>query len=178
MVLLVVDERFCSFEDFVTTMGTDRSYGPALLPAGATEARLIVCERSGRWAVVLRRELGAETVRVYETRNLTDCWAVLRGAPASFVIVELSAGRVAALLRLMASLEREFPLARVAVVADRSLAGYEWLMREAGAVHFKCSPRQLGPLARLASGHLAQAPAPQQSLTQQIWAGLPWGREA
>ena len=51
-------------------------------------------------------------------------------------------------------------MARLAVVADRSLAGYEWLMREAGAVHFVCSPRQVGPLAQLACRHLAQVPPP------------------
>ena len=146
-----------------------------LLPAGATAARLIVCERSGRWATVLRRELGPEAVGVHETRNLTDCWAMLAEAPASFVIVELSAGGVAGLLRQMAWLESDFPLARVAVVAARSRAGYEWLVREAGAVHFTCSPRQLGPMARLALRHLAQAPAPQRSLSQQLWASLPWG---
>jgi hypothetical protein len=154
------------------------SYESVLLPAGATAARLIVCERSGRWATVLRRELGPEAVRVHETRNLTDCWAMLAEAPASFVIVELSAGGVVALLRQMTRLEPDFPLARVAVVAARSLAGYEWLMREAGAVHFACSPRQFGPLARLALRHLAQAPAPQRSLPQQIWASLPWGGES
>ncbi|MHC4180462.1 MAG: hypothetical protein ACYSWU_23415, partial [Planctomycetota bacterium] len=80
-----------------------------LLPAGTAAARLIVCERSGRWAVGLRRELAAGEVRVYETRNLADCWEMLAEAPASFVIVELSAGGVAALLRQMASLEREYP---------------------------------------------------------------------
>jgi len=152
-------------------------YASVLLPPAAAAARLIVCEHAGRWAVVLRRELAARRweVRVYETRSLADCWEMLAEAPASFVIVELSAADVAALLRRMARLGRDFPLARVAVVADRSLAGYEWLMREAGAVHFVCSPRQAGPLARLAAGYLAQAPAPQRSLTQQIWAGLPWG---
>lgn len=154
------------------------TYGSAVLPAGATEARLIVCEHAGRWAVALRRELAPAALRVYETRNLADCWEMLAEAPASFVIVELSAADVAALLRRMARLGRDFPLARVALVAERSLAGYEWLMREAGAVHFVCSPRQAGPLARLAAGHLAQAPAPQRSLTQQIWAGLPWRKEA
>ena len=152
------------------------TYGSAVLPTGATEARLIVCEHAGRWAVALRRELAAP-VRVYETRSLADCWEMLAEAPASFVIVELSAADVAALLQRMARLGRDFPLARVAVVAERSLADYQWLMREAGAVHFICSPRQAGPLARLAAGHLAQAPAPQRSLTQQIWAGLPWGKE-
>ena len=63
----------------------------------------------------------------------------------------------------------------MAVVADRQWADYEWLMREAGAVHFVCSPRRVGPLAQLACRHLAQVPPPQQSLTERIWAALPWG---
>ncbi len=171
------------------TTASDTGSGSLLLPDGAAPARLIVCEHAGRWAVALRRELaarpfgGARSVphrwelRVYETRSLADCWEMLAEAPASFVIVELSTGGAAALLGQMARLGRDFPLARVAVVADRSLAGYQWLMREAGAVHFVCSPRQAGPLAHLAAGHLAQAPAPRRSLTQQIWAGLPWGKE-
>jgi hypothetical protein len=150
----------------------------ALLPAGTTAARLIVCETSGRWAVALRRELAAAEVRVHETRSLADCWTMLAESPASFLVVELSAGNSAALLQRMARLQREFPLARVAVVADRSLAGYEWLLREAGAVHFLCSPRQCGPLANLARRHLAQAPSPPRSLADRIWADLPWARQS
>jgi hypothetical protein len=149
-----------------------------LLPAGAAAARLIVCEASGRWAVVLRRQLVAVALRVYETRSLADCWEMLAEAPASFLVVELSAGGAGALLQRMARLERDFPLARVAVVADRCLAGYEWLLREAGGVHFLCSPRQCGPLADLACCHLSQAPPPPRSLTQQIWAGLPWAGQS
>jgi ActR/RegA family two-component response regulator len=148
-----------------------------LLPAGAAAARLIVCERSTRWAAALRRELAARAVRVYETRSLGDCWKVLSEAPASIIVVELSAGSVAGLWRQMVTLERDFPLARVAVVADRSLAGHEWLMREAGAVHFLCSPRQCGLLAQLAARHLAQAPPPPRSLTERVWASLPWAQQ-
>lgn len=150
----------------------------ALLPAEAAAARLIVCEPSGRWAVALRRQSAATAPRVYETRSLADCWQMLAEAPASFVVVELSTGNAVALLQRMARLQRDFPLARVAVVADRALAGYEWLLREAGAVHFLCSPRQCGPLADLALRHLAQAPPPPRSLTDQIWAGLPWARQS
>ena len=155
---------------------TNTSHASALLPAGAVAARLIVCERSGRWAVALRRELAA-AVRVRESRSLADCREMLAAAPASFVVVELTPGNAALLLRQMARFPGDFPLARLAVVADRSLADYEWLMREAGAVHFVCSPRQSGPLASLAARHLAQAPAPRLSLTQHIWASLPWGKE-
>ncbi len=136
-------------------------------------ARLIVCERTGRWAVALRRELAEAGVRVWETRTLDGCWSELAQSPTSFLVVELG-GNVAGLLGRMTRLPREFPAARLAVVADHALAGYEGLMREAGAVHFVSSPRQTGPLAQLACRHLAQVPPPPQSLTERIWANLPW----
>ena len=140
-----------------------------------TPARLIVCERTGCWAVALRRELAGAEIRVWETRTLADCWTELAQSPASFLVLEMGRN-VAELLGRMARLPREFPAARLAVVADRSLAGYEGLMREAGAVHFVCSLRQVGLLARLACRHLAQVPPPQQSLTERISANLPWGK--
>jgi hypothetical protein len=142
--------------------------------AQAVPARLIVCERTGRWAVALRRELAEAGVRVWETRTLDDCWSELAESPASFVVLELGSN-VAGLLDRMARQPRQFPMARLAVVADRSLAEYDWLTREAGAVHFACSPRQVGTMAQLACRHLAQVPPPSQSLTDRIWAGLPWG---
>jgi hypothetical protein len=136
-------------------------------------AKLIVCERTGRWAVAMRRELADAGVRVWETRALADCRDELIENPASFVIVELgsSSGGV---LRFLASISRRFPAARVAVVADRSRADYELLMREAGAVHFVYSPRRIGMLARLACRHLAQAPSTQHSFAERIWSSLPW----
>ena len=136
-------------------------------------AKLIVCERTGRWAVALRRELAEPGVRVWETRTLADCRDELIANPASFAAIELGAN-VAGLLRLLAMQQRQLPAARLAVVANRSQAGYEWLMREAGAVHFLCSPREVAVLARLACRHLAEVPPPQQSLAERIWASLPW----
>lgn len=136
-------------------------------------AKLIVCERTGRWAVALRRELADAGVRVWETRTLADCRDELTRHPASFAVVELGSN-VAGSLRLLADQPRWFPAARLAIVADRSQADREPLLREAGAVHFVCSPRQVGLLARLACRHLAQAPSPQQNLAERIWAALPW----
>jgi hypothetical protein len=138
-------------------------------------ARLIVCEPTGRWAVAMRRELAETGVRVWETRSLPECWQDLKDSPDSFVVIELTTTVADDLLRRMAHLGKEFPRAMVAVVADRALADHQWLMREAGAVHFTCSPRQLSPLAAAALRHLARAPVPQQSLTERIWASLPWG---
>ncbi len=136
-------------------------------------ARLIACERSGRWAVMLRRELAGSGVRVWETRTLDDCWSELGQSPASMVVVEL-AKDIDGVLRQLSRQRRCFPAVRAAVVAERSMAAYEGLMREAGAVHFVDSPRQVGRLAQIACRHLAQVPPPQQTLTERIWANLPW----
>ncbi len=139
--------------------------------------RVVVGERSGRWAVALRRELGPEP-RVYEARSVADCWESLAQAPGSLLVVEVTPGNLEALLARMARREREFPRARVAVVADRRLADHEWLLREAGTVLFVTSPRRLAGLAELVRRHLATQPEPQAGTTQQLWASLPWKEQA
>jgi hypothetical protein len=136
-------------------------------------AKLVVCERTGRWAVALRRELAEVGVRVWETRSLADCRDELTANPASFAVIELGAN-AAPVLRFLAKQSQRFPAVRIAVVANRSQADYEGLMREAGAVHFLSSPREAAVLARLACRHLAEAPLQQQSLAERIWASLPW----
>ncbi len=145
-----------------------------LLPAAAKRPRLIVCERDGHWAVALRRTRAPESGRILQTRSLAECWAELATRPASFVAVELTNENRDSLLDRLVRLQHQFPLARAAVVADRRLGEYEWLMREAGAVHVECSPRRSDILAQLAARHLAHAPVPRQSTTERLWAGLPW----
>lgn len=143
----------------------------------AKAMRLLVCEQTGRWAAGLRRELAESGVRVRELRSLDDCGPELADAPASFLVLELTRRHLAALLTALPLWRKCHPAMRAAVVAPRELAPFEWLVREAGAVHFLCSPRQLGALARIVLRHGAQVPPPPQSLTQRLWAGLPWGKE-
>jgi hypothetical protein len=161
----------------MTIISTTVPASSLLLSDATTAGRMLVCERHDLWAAALRRELAPAGVRVWDTRSLTECWELLAATPASFVIVELTAANVENLLLRMARLPRDFPLARVAVVAARRLTGCQWLLREAGAVHYVAALRQLGPLAQLACRHLASVPPPLQSLTDRIWAGLPWGEE-
>jgi len=123
----------------------------------------------------LRRELAASGVRVWETRSLSDCWDELAKSRASFLVLELG-GNATELLQRLAELPRAFPAARAAVVADRSMANREWLLREAGAVHFLASPRRAGTLARMIQRHLDQAPAPTLGPAERIWSELPWGK--
>ena len=148
------------------------SFSPTRTQPGAP--RWIVCEQTGRWAVGLRRDARASGLRLYETRSLADAWEMLQQHPSSFVVAELTRSNPPALLHRMAWLEHEFPLARVAVVADRSLADWQWLMREAGAVWFCSSPWQVGPIVAMARRHLQLVPVPPRSLAEQLWHDLPW----
>ncbi len=136
--------------------------------------RLIVCERGGEWAVALRRELGEAGPRVYETRSLPECWQLLAGHGASFLLLELVPAAVDDLIARLASMEREFPAARAAVVAERSMAAYEMLLREAGAVYFVATPRSLGEVAGMARRHFDGAPRSRRPLMEEIRARLPW----
>jgi hypothetical protein len=154
--------------------GFDRNKDPATM-AGA---RWIVSECSGRWAIGLRREPGCAGIRLYETRSVADGWSMLEQFPSSFLVAELTRTNARPLLERMAELERSYPLARVAVVAERSLADYEWLAREAGAVWFAASTRELGPIVAIAVRHVQLAPAPQGTLVQRIYSSLPWGPAA
>ena len=147
-----------------------------LAPPNPSPARLIVCERSGSWSAALRSELAEAGVRLWECRRLPEAWDALAQTPAAFVLAEAAEENIEDLLRRMASFSRDFPQARIAVVARRQMARYEWLFREAGAVHFLASPRRLAPLAGLVVRHLANVPLPAQSLVERIWASLPWGQ--
>jgi DNA-binding response OmpR family regulator len=148
-----------------------------MTPDTAKIMRLLVCERTGQWATALRRELAESGLRVRELRSFDDCEAELADAPASFLVLELTPRHLDALLTALPRWRKRHPAMRVAVVAGRESAPFEWLVREAGVVHFLCSPRQLGALARIVLRHGAQVPPPPQSLTQRLWAGLPWGKE-
>lgn len=150
---------------------------PVSHPALSARPRVIVCERSGKWAAALRRTL-ARDVSVRETRSLTECVAELQTAPTSFLVVEVTATNLPAAFELLARVNAEFRWARVAVVAERALAECEWGLREAGAIHFATSPRKAAELARLAERHAALAPGAKRSLAAQVWDSLPWPEAA
>ncbi len=142
---------------------------------------LIVMEQTGDWAAALRRELPQPAVRLIETRTLEECWRRLAEWPAALVALELTAERVGPLLARLLRMEREFPAARAIVLAERRLAPYGPLVREAGAIHFVDSTRSLGPVAELVRRRLARlaasgdAPAAGADDTlAEILADLPW----
>jgi hypothetical protein len=134
---------------------------------------VIVCERTGTWATALRRFLPDE-IRLRQTRRLAECVDALAEAPDSLLALELSRSNLSAVLDLLAGLGQKFPRARAVVLAERGCEPYEWLVREAGAVHFTSSPRESETVARLVSRHRETIPASRASAVALIWDSLPW----
>ena len=113
-------------------------------------------------------------IAMRQTRSLAECAAELAAAPQSLLALELSRQNVAGVLALLNGLGRQYPSAVAAVLAERGWESYEWLLREAGAMHFTTSPRQADELVRLAVRHISRQSAPQKNFAAQIWDALPW----
>jgi hypothetical protein len=137
---------------------------------------LIVCERTGRWALAWRKSLGSKRVRLIETRSVAECRQTLAKMPTAAVSLEWRAETAEATCEMLANWDRDFPGALPIVTADRSQNEAETLAREAGAAWFVISPRQLPALGPMLLRHLARQPQPSASMRERIWEQLPWGR--
>jgi len=135
----------------------------------------IVCERTGRWAAALRRELEADASELYETRLPEELSAAIEATKqATVVVVELRRDGLGPLLDALVLAERRGTRVLPVAVANADLAGVEGVAREAGAVHFVTSPRQCHELVELGRRHQRRVPAPVQTLRERVWARLPW----
>jgi hypothetical protein len=136
-------------------------------------ARLLVCEKHGKWALLLHRYLAGE-LRIWETRSLLECWSELEHSPASLLLIELSASNIEAVVHRLAPLSRSHPAARVVLVGDPRLAACEMWLREAGAVHVHLARRHVEPIVGLVRRHFAHRPRRLGTLREALWERLPW----
>jgi hypothetical protein len=143
------------------------------------QASLLVCERTDRWAVALRRALDRGrnfrfTLR--ELRSLAGCGAQLATEPASLVAVEVTAANLDAVLAALVTWQRRYPRCRLVALADESLAPAEHLLREAGAVAVLHSTREALRAVSMIERHAASSSTDNLPLQQAILGRLPWAR--
>jgi hypothetical protein len=138
-------------------------------------ARLILCEKNGIWAVALRRELAGTGIRVYETRSRDECRDELAESPASFLGLELTSENIDDVYHFVMVSRDKFPHSRAVVLGLCGTELFECAMREAGVIHATFSPRHLGTVAILVQRHLYARPENGSSLRESIFARLPWG---
>lgn len=141
-------------------------------------AQLILCERTGIWAPAMLR--AEPKIRKYwkRFRSWPRAWEAFLARPESFLVVELQPDNLPEILSALRWIDLSGSKARLAVVAKRRWANLEWMVRQAGVVHFTSSPRQLGPLVQMALRHLRRQRRPAKTFEERIWRCLPWPKPA
>lgn len=119
----------------------------------AASARVIICEASPRWAVLLRRF--APELQVSEARSLALADDMLRETPACVVAVAVNDANSADVLLRLAQWQCGCLECVAAALLDHVDDDLELALREAGAQIIVTSLFELPQLARFAHGHAA-----------------------
>jgi len=141
-----------------------------------------VYESTGHWAAILRRHLPDE-VSLVQTRHLADVDGYLGGRAASIVAIEFKPELAEVILAALVKLQRQHPRTIAVVLAERGWSHWEDIVREAGAVHFITSPRQIRELVDIIQMQMRLAQfgdSPRDGLPteERILQDLPWTRFA
>jgi hypothetical protein len=136
--------------------------------------RVIVCERTGKWASALRVLVPLPRTAICETRGLAECRVRLRESPASLIVVESTPENWLDVCRWLPLQTGQFANMRAVIVAEPVLRGAECLLRTAGAHHLVDSLAGLGGLSRWIVRHIDQTPRSKQSVRQWTWSRMPW----
>jgi len=131
---------------------------------------LVVCEKSGVWAVALRAALADDASTVIETRSFTDCEAALQ--TTGMAAIEALPDDRDDLLQLIVRLASHG--VPVAVLTSASFRAWEPLLREAGALHVIYNRRQARSIARIFGRYQQQIESTPLSLEEQIKERMPW----
>jgi hypothetical protein len=138
------------------------------------DCRLIVCEKSSRWAAALRGAVGAERPRVVETRSIPGCEEALAESPAALVAVETTVTNLPSVVEFIAHLNERFPRAKVVALLAEEVAGAGALLREAGAIDAVCSVIETPRVASLAQRQLQQQPRRESEPSEFVADCMPW----
>ncbi len=130
-------------------------------------ARLILCERTDRWAAVWRGLLDAQQLPFCEVRSLAEASERLFEAPASVIAVACRADRIEPVCHWLRATTRAHAGARAVVLASPDLRVADCVFRAAGAHLVLDDPLQLPRATRWVRRHLASVP--RRELPLGVW---------
>jgi hypothetical protein len=139
-------------------------------------SRLIVCEKSGRWAAAVKAAL--PEVRPCEVRSLTQCQRELDASPHSIAAVETTAENLEFIVGWLGQSSSRHPDVRFVALLSPGLAAAEALLREAGAVEVLASVSEAPILARMAARQSRLVPSQAGSFRELVAERLPFAAHA
>ena len=137
-------------------------------------ARLILSERQGDWATALVRLDRDISPFLCQTRSLQQMQEALEISPRSLLGIELTKTNFDAVLDTLVRLPRSYPEAIAVILTNRHLRGYEWVLRQAGAIDFLVSNRDLRSLIKTTRQHIELTSVDSPAPLPNIWQRLPW----
>lgn len=138
-----------------------------------SSGRCLVFERTGAWAMALRRELADTGTRLVETRTWDQFIAELAAAPASVACLESVGLRPDEWVRRLARLHDDFPFSRVVMFAEGGACEDELVWRDLGVVEVVRSRRDLAATCLIVRRHVRSAAA-DESMRARLFRRLPW----
>lgn len=143
--------------------------------------RLIVCEKSGAWANLLRRNLTDAGRWIVETRSLGQLLESAGEHKTSLVLIEVTDNNVHLAASCIDELRRQAPhTVLTTIIPPMNAASPKaphltpWMLRELGVQVVISSPRDISTLRRLWSRHCRLHPPHEQTLREQVFQKLPW----
>lgn len=137
-------------------------------------ARLVVCEKSGRWAAQLRRLLQGDGRWVCETRSVPQWLDALAEHAASLCVAEATTNNFEQLHAALTRSREEFPLACTVIASDELPADAIWALREAGAIDAVDALRRLDRVVTLWRRQTEKFPPRRETELDRVLAALPW----
>lgn len=140
-------------------------------------ARLILCEKSTRWAAAVRAAADP-ALTLIETRALGQAATALAEQPGSLVACEVQLAQLEAALAFLDQAARRDPRARFVGLLMPEAEAWAPLLREAGACDVLTFTGEVGRLVRLAQRQpLLPTPEPEDPRAA-IVDRLPWAAYA
>jgi hypothetical protein len=138
---------------------------------------VILWERTGIWATAMSRQL-SDDVPLVQVRGHDECLRELAAAPASVVALELTVANLAQMADLCGEIVARYPYAAAVVLGTPELANCDPLVREAGALHYFASPRELAGWRQTVLNHIERIPTGAGDIAESVWHSLPWSDAA
>lgn len=142
-------------------------------PLSQSPGRILVCEPTARWAVLLRR-FGQR--QIAEARSLALAEDLLTANASSFMAIYAtsSENRAAQFITTIARWRQLFPQAAFAILCDEPNPDFDLGVREAGVQLVIHSLFELPLLIGMAQRHAEAVPPVELGWREAIEARLPW----
>lgn len=149
--------------------------------SAADPTRLIVFEKDGQWAKLLRGILPDGGRWILETRSLLQLRSAAQQHSRSFILAIVDAKNLPKIVEVFSELTSRMPHCHLIAAAanDYDVGGWRqekvvWQLREVGAIQWIASRRDVSIVRQLWQAHSKLYPPANPTIRERVFRTLPW----